>query len=144
MSVWSSPMRRCLETAAPYAARCGRTALIEPRVSEVATPAGVVDRRAWLAANFAWRPGAAPRTWPELDPALHRWREEVLAAAQAMEGAVFTHFIAINVLVGAAMGRNETIVCKPAHASITELICDGGALSLVRLGAAMEAGGEVR
>lgn len=44
----SSPMRRCRETAAAYEGAVGRVARIEPRVSEVATPAGIGDRRAWL------------------------------------------------------------------------------------------------
>jgi broad specificity phosphatase PhoE len=144
--LWTSPMRRCRETASPYAERLRRTPVIEARVSEVATPANIADRRAWLSDNFAWRDGAPPRRWLQLDGALRNWRDDVLRAARSAHAdcAIFTHFIAINVLVGAAMGREETIVCRPAHASITELDYDGEALSVVRLGASMEAGGEVR
>ncbi len=146
LALWSSPMLRCRETAAPYAARCGVAPAIEPRISEVATPPEIGARRVWLAANFAWREGAPARLWSSLDDALRAWREDVIAAARDADGdcALFTHFIAINVLVGAATGRAETIVCRPAHASITELVLDGTTLALARLGAQMSEEGEVR
>lgn len=52
--------------------------------------------------------------------------------------AVFTHFIAINVIVGAAMRKEDTIVCKPGHASITELEVSASALKLTAAGAEMQ------
>lgn len=138
-------MLRCRETAAPYETRFGRSALIEARVSEVATPPGLADRRAWLASTFPWRMGAEPRSWTDLEPALHVWRADVLGAVRALrrDAAVFSHFIAINVLVGDALGRTDTIVCRPAHASITELACENGVLRLVKHGEDM-AGDDVR
>jgi broad specificity phosphatase PhoE len=53
------------------------------------------------------------------------------------DSAVFTHFIAINVIAGAALGVEHTIVCTPDHASITEIEVKEGVLRLVRHGAAM-------
>jgi broad specificity phosphatase PhoE len=144
LHIISSPMRRCLETAAPYALRRGRTPVIEPRVSEIATPAGVADRRAWLLQNFPWQGGPA-RAWSDLAPELAAWREQMLGYVRALDkdSAVFTHFIAINVIAGAALKRNQTIACKPGYASITEIAVEGGALRLVRLGEEMRVG-EVR
>lgn len=139
MKLVSSPMRRCRETAAPAALAFGLETLIEPRVSEVATPPGIADRRAWLAEMFPWRDETGRQEWGALSPALHAWRAQVCAAVAGIERdtAVFSHFIAINVVVGAALGRNETIVCRPAHASITELRVGHGRLRLVALGAEM-------
>src|SRR5688572_27744295 len=54
LAVVSSPMKRCRETAAPFEARTGQKALIEPRVSEVVAPSNVRDRRVWLVENFPW------------------------------------------------------------------------------------------
>jgi broad specificity phosphatase PhoE len=144
LAIVSSPMRRCRETAAPYAALVGGAAAIDARVGEVAAPAGVSDRRAWLLENFPWR-GGSSRSWTSLDPALCAWREDVLAAVRALilDTAVFTHFIAINVIVGAALARDETVVCKPDYAAITELVADENGLRVVRLAAEMRAG-EVR
>ncbi len=139
-----SPMRRCRETAGAFERLAGRESVIEPRVSEVPTPAGVADRRSWLQDNFPWQ-GGDPRDWATLDPGLKGWRDQMLGCVQstAADTAIFSHFIAINVLVGAAMGRRETIVCKPGYASITELALEAGRLRLVRLGEEMVAG-EVR
>lgn len=143
--VVSSPMRRCRETAAPFVAASGLALAIEPRVSEVTTGAGIGDRRAWLQENFAWRADAPRRTWTSVDGALRDWRDEVLAGVRALgpDCAVFTHFIAINAIVGAALGRAETIVCRPDHVSITEIAIEGDAIRLVKLGAEMSEG-EVR
>jgi len=144
LQVLNSPMLRCVETAAPYLAKAGVQPLIEPRVSEVPTPADIVDRRVWLQQNFPWR-GGAPRSWREIDARLLPWRQSLVECVSAVreDTAVFSHFIAINVVCSAALGRDETIVCKPDYASITELEVLDGALRLVRHGAEMQAG-EVR
>lgn len=134
----SSPMRRCRETAAPLAQLFQRAPSIEPRMSEVIAPAGVVDRPSWLQQNFPWR--SAPMQWSALHPDLHDWRRAALDAVSNFSGdaVVFSHFIAINVIVGAALGSENTIVCRPDHASITLFEVGDGRLRLVRLGAEME------
>ena len=144
LAVLTSPLRRCRETAAPYLGATGVQALVEPAVSEVPTPPEVSDRRAWLQQNFPWR-GGPSRNWSTLDPRLLAWRDSVLAriAAIAADTAVFTHFIAINVVAGAALASPHTIVCKPGFASITELEVGPGGLRLLRHGAEMREG-EVR
>lgn len=139
LALLTSPLRRCRETAAPYAALVQRTPVVEPRAGEVVAPEGVGDRRAWLLENFPWTDPQSRRTWASRDAALRAWRESVLAFARGVErdAAVFSHFIAINVIVGAALGRDETIACRPGHASIVELAVEADALHLVRLGAEM-------
>lgn len=140
--VVSSPMRRCRETAAPLSQALGVEPIMEARVSEVVAPPRVSDRRAWLGENFAWVEGAQRRTWAEIDPALRAWRDTVLEGLHALptDAAVFSHFIAINAILSAAMQRDETIVCRPNHASITEIAIDGDAIRLVRLGEEMNDG----
>ena len=129
----SSPMLRCLETAEPYVALTGCSLGVEPAVSEIKAPAGIEDRAHWLQERFPWRASNPIRTWDGLEPALRLWRDEVVAAARAIgeDTAVFSHFIVINVLTGAAMGSDRTIVCRPDHASITEIEVEEGALKLV-------------
>ena len=51
------------------------------------------------------------------------------------DAVVATHFVAINVAVGAATGDDRVWCCSPAHASVTELMLDDGSLTLVTLGA---------
>ena len=76
---------------------------------------------------------------------VREWRDAVIGAAQAVErdAAIFTHFIAINALVGAALGAQRDDRVPAGYASITELELRDGALRLVRLGAESSAG-EVR
>jgi broad specificity phosphatase PhoE len=139
LAIVSSPMLRCRETATPFEQLTGMHALIEPRVSEVVTPIGVGDRRAWLRENFAWAPGSEPRAWSSVDPALRGWRAEVLAAIRALrqDTAVFTHFIAINAIVTTAIGSPHTIGCRPGFASVTELLSERGTITLIAHGEEM-------
>jgi len=135
----SSPMRRCRETAAPYALWRGLEPALEPRVSEIACDDGVDDRARWLQTRFPWREANPGRSWSTLEPRLHAWRDDVLACIGAIsrDTAIFTHFIAINVIAGAALGRAETVVCRPDHASITEIEVRDGGLHFVAHGASM-------
>jgi broad specificity phosphatase PhoE len=139
LAIVSSPMRRCRETALHTLEDNATELKIDPRVSEVACPPGVSDRRAWLAENFPWSAPSIRRDWHSLAEPLHEWRAGVLAAVTAIEQdtAMFTHFIAINAVLGAALERQETIVTSPDYASITELVVRGDRLHLVRAGAQM-------
>lgn len=145
LEIVSSPMRRCRETAAPYEAAAQLSARIEPRVSEVRAPPGVENRRAWLMENFPWRGEGPPRLWRDADAALHAWRDDVVGAAREIDAdtAVFSHFIAINAIVGAALGADTTLVWRPGYASVTELDVSAAGLRLVRRGEEMQSG-EVR
>jgi broad specificity phosphatase PhoE len=129
-------MRRCRETAAPFEALVGTDAQVERSVSEVVAPAGVTDRRTWLRQNFPWEQGGPRRQWREADPALRAWRDSVAEYALGLKQdvAVFSHFIAINALASVAMRSEDTIVCVPGYASITEFQIRDGALELVRVG----------
>ncbi len=124
----SSPLTRARATAASIAAACNLTVRVEPAVGEVPTPAG--ERSAWLRTLLASR-------WATVDDATRRWRQRVLDGLAAVEAdtVVSTHFVAINVAVGAATGDERVWCCSPAHASVTELTVGDGALTLVNLGA---------
>jgi broad specificity phosphatase PhoE len=127
-AVVSSPLARARATAAPLAAAFGRPVRVEPGVGEVPTPEG--ERSTWLRAVLAAR-------WPTVDEATRGWQRRVLDALATLEpdAVVATHFVAINVAVGAATGDDRVWCCSPAHASVTELMLDDGNLTLVTLGA---------
>ena len=61
--------------------------------------------------------------WTDLPPELLRWRQELIDCVLGFEtdSVVFCHFIAINVVVGAATGGEELIVFRPDNASVTEV-----------------------
>lgn len=112
--VVSSPMQRCRETAAPYEALSGISALVEPRVSEVGTPSDVEDRVSWLQAIMSGG-------WTDAGDDLLAWRSTLVDCIQAMPAGsvVFTHFVAINAVVSALEGRDEVLLFRPGHCSVT-------------------------
>jgi broad specificity phosphatase PhoE len=130
--VLTSPLRRSRETASPLAAALGLEALVEPRVAEIPTPKAVLaaDRTEWLRNAFSG-------TWAGIDGDLDylAWRDAVAAAVIAHPGAaIFSHFVAINAAVSAALGRPEVRVVQPDNGSITVFETDGTALVLVQDG----------
>lgn len=127
----TSPLARARETAAAFARRCGATPRVEPAVAEIPSPGiAMAERRAWLLRLMA---GA----WGEAAPGLRDWRDAVVAALCALprDTAVFSHFIAINVAVGAATDSDSVVCFRPANASLTWLETDGRTLRLLALGA---------
>ncbi|MBI1186731.1 MAG: histidine phosphatase family protein [Alphaproteobacteria bacterium] len=135
----SSPYRRCVETAAALQMEIGLFPQIETAFGEVPTPDGVEDRRAWLVTTFPWigAPQAANSLWSALGEELQGWRSRMVAALKATDrdAAIFTHFIALNAIASAAQRSDETIVFRPAHASITTLDVNGDDLRVAALGA---------
>ncbi|MEO9971208.1 MAG: histidine phosphatase family protein [Hyphomonadaceae bacterium] len=122
-----SPMRRCRETAAPFARKLGRAAAINQAVSEIVTPEGIEDRVAWLRDLMSGQ-------WPD---AMIDWRRGAYdAVCDLPDGtAIFSHFVAINAIVGMAQKDNTVLIFKPDHCSITRLEHDGnGGLCVAELG----------
>lgn len=124
----SSPLARCRETAAAFEMESGLAARIVPAVTEIPTPEGTGDRRAWLQQ-------AMSGTWSALSSHA-AWRRALIETlAQLKEDtAVFTHFVAINVAVGAAEGADAVTLFRPANCSITTFDTDGKSLRLIARG----------
>ena len=129
-AVVSSPLTRARATAAPLAERLGSPVRVDADLGEVPTPPGQrASRGAWLRELFE-------RRWADVDPAVADWRRRVLAALARLEvdTVVVTHFVAINVAVGAATRQERVSCCSPANCSVTELAQDGELLTLVEAG----------
>ena len=128
-TILTSPMMRCQETAAPFAAASGLVAAIEPRVTEIPTPADVADRVTWLRDLMAGSWHAAPQM-------IQDWRQTLIDTVSAMPAntVVFSHFVAINALVGHAEGRDEVTVFRPDNCSITVFSPSETGLRLVSRG----------
>lgn len=123
----TSPLARCRETARPFERLLETHARIEPAVGEVKEPTGVEDRAAWLK-------GAMGGSWAEAG--LEAWAQSVLAAVEAMpdDSAVFSHFVAINAVVGQLSGDDCVLTFRPGHCSITKLERVGGKLHVAERG----------
>ncbi|MBW1892038.1 MAG: histidine phosphatase family protein [Deltaproteobacteria bacterium] len=151
MPIVSSPMARARETAEPLAktwncipvidSRFTETAeplaktwncipVIDSRFTEIPTPANIPSsRKAWIKAVLS-------KNWDELSGELQAWRENLILAACSLpvDTVVFTHFIAINALVGKAVRDNNVLVFLPDNTSITSLTVNGTSLMLLGKG----------
>jgi broad specificity phosphatase PhoE len=130
--VFSSPLRRCRETAQPFADRIGVPVEIDPAVGEIPSPAALGDdeRGPWLRNAFTQR-------WSEVrgDIDYDAWRKAVAAAVAGKAGAaVFSHFVAINAALSCVTGEDAVLSFRPDHASITVFDVTAGALELAERG----------
>ena len=128
--IYSSPLKRAQETAAPLARRWGSEVVLEPRVAEIPSPTEDLRERA------RWLQGVMAGKWTDLPAELLRWRQELIDCVLGFEAdsVVFCHFIAINVVVGVATGAEELIVFRPDNASVTNMGISGANLTLGALG----------
>jgi broad specificity phosphatase PhoE len=137
LQLLTSPLRRCRETALPLERLWNRPAEVFPPVAEIpAPPLGLAERHVWLQQAMAG-------TWTEMQshappgsPDFLTWRAEVIASVRGLTepAVIYTHFIAINVIVGAARGSDAVVCFRPDHASVTIVDTGSDTLRLVELG----------
>ena len=131
LAILSSPLARAQQTAAPLARLWDGAPVIEDAVAQIPSPNGMTleERVAWLRALMAgsWR--GVPRD-------LAQWREHCVPtlAAIGRDTAIFSHYVAINVAVGAATGDDRVVVFSPDNCSVTVLETDGTKLKLIEKG----------
>lgn len=128
----SSPLARARETAEPLARAWKTNVAIANEVAEIPSPGIKLEERgAWLRKLMAGRWGDTPNE-------IKAWRQGVVdyLVNIKQDSAIFSHFVAINVAVGAALGRDDVVCFSPANASITILASAEGALTLIETGAA--------
>ena len=133
-----SPMRRCRETAVPLEVRWGSPARVDPAVGEIVAPergasGGDEDE---LEARSRWLRTAMAGRWSDLGPDHHAWRTGVVEAFRAIptDAVVVTHFVAINVAVGAATGDDRIVCFAPANCSRTMVRVDNDGLTVLAFG----------
>jgi hypothetical protein len=76
------------------------------------------------------------RSAPPGSPDYLAWRQALLNALARMSGdaVIFTHFIAINVVVGSAQLRDDVVCFRPDHASVTCVDMVNEGVRLLELG----------
>lgn len=141
--VYTSPLRRCRETALPLCELWECEATVLPSVAEIPSPPlDSTARREWLTAGMRG-------TWRELHDRAPpgsidylQWRRGVVDALLALphDCVVYTHYISINVAAGAAQQREEVVCFRPDHASVTVLDASEQRLRLIELGREAQTG----
>ena len=132
LPVLTSPLRRCRSTAAALCARWGVDPSIEPAIGEIPSPAGVP-----MAERVEWLRRAMRSTWSDLDERYAAFRDAVVARVAAAEHdfVAFSHFVAINAVIGACIGDHRLVIRHLDNCSITVVDVDGsGRLELVEGG----------
>lgn len=128
--ILSSPLARARETAAPLAKLWRCEPILESAVAEIPSPTGNLDERVvWLKQFMAG-------SWRNATPTLAAWRENVVQSllGQPADAVIFSHFIAINVAVGSALGGDRVVVFSPDNCSVTVFDVEGRKLELVEKG----------
>jgi broad specificity phosphatase PhoE len=126
-----SPMRRTRETAEPLATAWGVEPLIDAAVGEILTPAGVE-----MGERGAWLRRAVERSWSDLGQPHESWRSGVVdrLLAITVDTVIVSHFVAINVAIGAAVGDNRVVFAHLDNCSVTVIDVVDGTLRLVETG----------
>lgn len=128
--IMSSPLKRCQETSTPLCRAWGRVPTIERGVSEIPSPMKDLSKRS------EWLGGIMRGTWEEADEASRGWRDYVVETAKGItqDTVVFSHYIAINVIAGNALGDDHVVCFRPDNCSITVVDVVDGELKMVSLG----------
>ena len=131
LALMTSPLRRARETAEAFERAWSTTAVVEPRVGEIASPEGIA-----FGARVPWLRAAMAGTWEALGSRYGAWRAAVIASlvARSVDTVITSHFVAINAAIGAALGDDRVVIASLDNASVTVIEVVAGRLVLRRLG----------
>jgi broad specificity phosphatase PhoE len=89
-----------------------------------------------LEERVTWLRRLMEGSWRDVSRDLAEWREHCVAtvAATQHDTVIFSHYVAINVIAGAAIGEDRVVVFSPDNCSVTVFETDGTKLSLVEKG----------
>ena len=138
--IYSSPLKRCQETAAPLAAAWGVTPQIEAGVGEIPPPLeDLTARTDWLrrVMSGTWEGFYRDAVSVESGVDFRGWNDNVVNTLNALEGeavVIFSHFIALNAAYCAATGAADVVSFAPENCSLSIFETDGTSLSLVAQG----------
>ncbi len=130
IQVLTSPMTRARETAQALCSLWQIEAEVEPRVAEIPSPTkDLAQRSKWLHKVMQDR-------WSNLDSDLQSWRRKMIDTIRRIkeDTIIFSHFIAINVLVGESIDNDLVVGFLPDNASITILEVYNKNIALVEKG----------
>lgn len=130
LAIVSSPLARTRETAAPLAKLWTREPIIEEAVAEIPSPDVPLNERArWLSKIMSI-------SWRAATPELAQWREDVIGSLTMLkeDTVIFSHYVALNVAMGAATGDDRVLVYSPDNCSVTIFENAGGKLALIERG----------
>lgn len=133
LEIVSSPLRRCRETAAFLQEMWPGTAIdVEERVREIPSPRDIP-----MGERIDWLHAAMAGSWSDLGEEYQEFRRNIVTyvAGLTSNTVVFSHFVAINVVIGACLDDDRVVIDSLDNASVTVVDVDGtGCLHLVERG----------
>ena len=139
VALYTSPLKRCRETAKALATMWQTEAIVEPRVGEIPSPIeDLVARADWLRRVMAgsWADLLADPESADIDFAA--WQSGVVTALVSLgkseDIVVFSHFIALNAAYCAATGAEQLVAFRPDNCSVSVFESNGAKLKLLKQG----------
>ena len=129
--VLTSPMRRCRETSGFYTEPIGVDVIVDPAVTEIPAPLDVE-----MAGRADWLRRVMLGTWSELDDRYADYRDVIVERIRSCEvdAIVFSHFVAINAVIGAAVHDDRLVIARLDNCSVTTVEVIDGTISLIESG----------
>ena len=132
VAIISSPLLRCQQTAEIFAKLRNASVRVCAEVAEIPSPVGVE-----MSGRVDWLRGAMQGTWTDLGSEYVAFRDSVVEFVQSLKTStvVFSHFIAINAVVGALTDDDRLVIRSLDNCSITLLEYDSaGNLRIAQTG----------
>lgn len=136
LEVVSSPLLRCQQTAFPLAVAWKAETRIEPAVTEIPSPAGYT-----IESRVSWLREAMAGTWSQVAERsgdhYGDYRRSIADAIRSLtvDTVVFSHFIAINAVIGEATDDDKVVIASLDNCSVTVFdVSSSGVIELVETG----------
>ena len=132
ISIISSPLLRCQETAQPFATAKNTPISIHAEVSEIPTPSNMAFEQ-----RGPWLQQAMSGTWQQLGQQFVDYKNDIGDFVKNLkhDTVIFSHFIAINAVLGYATGNDQLVVAHLDNCSVTTFrIDDSNNLTIVDTG----------
>ena len=136
MPIISSPLQRCQQTARHLAEKWSTEVRVEPGVGEIPSPPDHT-----METRVEWLREAMRGTWHDVAQSSGAqylaYRDNVVRTIQRItsDTVIFSHFIAINVVLGAALGDDRLVIASLDNCSVTEVVVGAdGTLSIDEIG----------
>ena len=132
VQIISSPLLRCQQTAKPFAKLRKASVQVSTEVAEIPSPNGIE-----MSGRVDWLRVAMQGTWADLGGEYVEFRDLVVKFVQSLETntVVFSHFIAINAVIGSLLSDDRLVIRSLDNCSITLLDRDSaGNLRIAQTG----------
>ena len=126
----SSPLKRAIETAAPFKQNLDIDLKIKEEFKEIPSPGiSLEERKEWLQEMFK-------KNITELEKPQTFWKNNILSCLNKITKPtiIFTHFMVINVVSGSLKKEDKVVSFYPDNCSITEIKKEDKILQVISQG----------